>query len=99
PGSVGTFAQYNSPEEGYQAFFDLITQGRYANAWQAFQQHGDTAQLFRDLQQAGYTPATDWPDLVTSLAQEASAALGAGAGAPGTGLQQPGAGPGGTGLI
>jgi hypothetical protein len=83
PGSTGTFAQYNSPDEGYQAFFNLITDpnGRYAGAWANFQKSGDSAQLFRDLQQSGYTRATDWPDLVSNLAGQTSAALQQGAGA------------------
>lgn len=75
PGSTGTFAQYNNAEEGYQAFFDLITQGRYAGAWSNFQKTSDSAQLYRDLQKAGYTPATDWPGLVASIAEQTRPAI------------------------
>jgi hypothetical protein len=62
------FAAYSSPTAGFAAFFDFLkTNSRYGPAMQRFQQSGDAAQLFRDVNAAGYATDPQWAQKVENI--------------------------------
>jgi Mannosyl-glycoprotein endo-beta-N-acetylglucosaminidase len=62
------FATYSSPDEAFNHFIGLISSGRYANAWQQFQQTGDWRGLLQGINAAGYATNPTWYSLITDLA-------------------------------
>lgn len=62
------FAAYNTPVEGFGAFFDFLQQNpRYAPALAAYQKTGDAQQLFADVNAAGYATDPQWASKVASI--------------------------------
>lgn len=64
------FARYSSPDAGHQAFINLISQGRYAKAWENYRQTGDWQQLLDGINQAGYATDPNWSKSIASIAQQ-----------------------------
>jgi hypothetical protein len=50
---------YATVNDAFQGLIDLISQGRYASAWQRFQKTGDVAQFLHDIKEAGYDDPRD----------------------------------------
>lgn len=63
------FAAYNNPDEAFQHFANLVSQGRYAPAFQQLQQSGDWQGFLRGINQAGYATDPQWANKITSLSQ------------------------------
>lgn len=63
-----SFAVYDSPDEGFQHFIGLISQGRYAPAWQNFQKTGDWRALIAGINAAGYATDPIWHQKIASIA-------------------------------
>jgi hypothetical protein len=61
------FAVYDDPNEAFQHFTGLISSGRYAPAWQQFQQSGDWQTLLRGINDAGYATDPQWWQKIGSL--------------------------------
>ncbi len=63
-----SFAVYDSPDEGFQHFIGLISQKRYAPAWQNFQKTGDWRALIAGINAAGYATDPIWHQKIASIA-------------------------------
>jgi len=66
------FAAYNSPDEAFQHFMGLISKGRYAPAYQQFQQTGDWQGLLKGINQAGYATDPNWANMIAGMANDIS---------------------------
>lgn len=66
--TTDTFAVYDTPDEGFQHFISLISQGRYQPAWDAFKATGDWRTLLQGLNTAGYATDLQWFAKIASLA-------------------------------
>lgn len=73
--TTASFATYPDANSAFADFVHLVTQGRYAGAYQRFQQSGDPAQFFRDLTSAGYATDPAWGDKIARMASSNIAPL------------------------
>jgi TP901 family phage tail tape measure protein len=63
-----TFAAYNTPVEGFQAFMQFLNDNpRYAGALQQYQQSGDAEALFQNINRAGYATDTNWGSTIANI--------------------------------
>lgn len=65
-----SFKTYATPDAGYQDFINLISQGRYAPAWQQYQQDGNWQGLLQNINKAGYATDPGWASMIGSLANQ-----------------------------
>lgn len=63
------FAAYNSLDDAFKHFYDLTSSGRYAPAWNQYQQTGDWQGFLRGIVNAGYATDKNWPNSIINLAQ------------------------------
>lgn len=59
-----SFQTYDTPADAFQAFVDLVSAGRYANAWANLQATKNWKQFFRDINRAGYATDPVWGDKI-----------------------------------
>lgn len=59
-----SFRTYASPDASFRDFVDLVSQGRYAPAWNNLQQTGDWRQFLQGINQAGYATDPAWADKI-----------------------------------
>lgn len=65
-----------SVDAAFQGFDNLISSGRYALAYNSFQQNHDIYAFFQGINRAGYSETPTWPDIIRTRAAEVRAALG-----------------------
>lgn len=65
-----------SVDAAFQGFDNLITQGRYAPAYQQFQRDHNVFGFFTGINNAGYSETPTWPQIITNRANEVRQALG-----------------------
>ena len=63
-----SFRAYNNDNDAYADFHNLTSQGRYAPAWQAYQQHHDPLRFLNDIVQAGYATDKQWATKIGQIA-------------------------------
>ena len=62
------FRTYNSPIEGFGGFFQFLEENsRYKGALDRYKATGDGAQLFRDINKAGYATDDKWAGAVENI--------------------------------
>jgi len=66
--TTAEFSAYATPDEAYADFVDLISHGRYAPAWQQFQQDHNPDALFQNLNRAGYATDPIWGNKIGQIA-------------------------------
>ncbi len=62
------FAAYKGLDEAFQHFNDLTSNGRYAPAREYLQQTGDWYGFLRQITDAGYATAKNWPESIRDIA-------------------------------
>lgn len=80
-----SFRAYNSDDEAYADFHNLISQGRYAPAWQQYQQDHNAIGLLNNIVAAGYATDKSWGSKIANVAnrfQQEMVANGIDPGAP-----------------
>lgn len=65
------FASYNSLNEAYEHFIDLVSnpEGRYGAAWQQLQETGNWRQWLMDINAAGYATDPVWGQKIAQFAE------------------------------
>lgn len=66
-GRPRSFAQYNTPQEGFDAVANLVTSGRYQEAYDRYRQTGDIDAYWDEVMRAGYAEDQRWAGNVRSI--------------------------------
>lgn len=67
--AVDDFAVYDDPNEAFQHFMGLVSNGRYAPAWQRFQKNGDWYEFLEGINKAGYATDPQWATKIANLSE------------------------------
>lgn len=64
------FRAYDNLNEAYADFIDLVSNGRYKNAWNYLQESGDWKGWLRQVQNAGYATDPNWANSMIGFAEQ-----------------------------
>lgn len=62
------FAIYNTPDEAFEHFHELVSSGRYKPAWDHLQETGDWQGFLQGINKAGYATDPQWATKIGSIA-------------------------------
>lgn len=63
-----SFRSYDTLNDAYRDFIDLVSQGRYKSAWDTLQRTGNWQQWLWDINRAGYATDSQWGGKIANFA-------------------------------